>query len=124
MAAVPDGEDDLEVYVLHMGTGRWRRITRDAADAYPSDWLPDGAAMLLVIWRTENGPSRLFSVDPDGSHRRLISDDAGDARTTSAGRWAFFSHATPRGGWTSLYRVPLEGGDARRLLPIPAHVVI
>jgi len=124
LAAIPDGEDDFEIYMLNIRSGEWDRMTRTDANEYPADWLPGGHRILVPLWRTFNGPERVFTMWPDGSHRRRLLADAGPAHITSSGRWIFFTHLTPHSGWTGLYRAPIDGGDPKRVVPVDGHIRI
>jgi len=73
-------ENNGEIYVLEVGTGRLSRLTENQAiyDGYPT-WTPDGR---WIVYASEVGDVfKLFRVRPDGSdHRQLTFGPGSDAR--------------------------------------------
>lgn len=83
---------------------------------------PDGHRVLLRVWdaTADGGKSHLWLIDADGGEpRQLTYSPDGDKRGERAGEWLpdggsvlFLAH---RGERTSLFRLPMAGGEAKLL---------
>jgi len=76
---VGNDEENGEIYVLHVKTGRLDRLTEnDVYDGYPA-WFPDGE---WIVYSSEVGDDfKLFRIRADGMDRRQLTTGPGsDAR--------------------------------------------
>jgi Tol biopolymer transport system component len=71
-----------DIYVMDADGSHIERLTTDAAPEFAPAWSPDGSRVAFV--RADRGHSAVFTMAPDGSEIRRISDTDGhpDARPT------------------------------------------
>ncbi len=117
----PDGRrlvyfDPFEGVRVMRADGRRKRTVNRGWMEWPS-WTPDGRAVVGTDDRTQ--PYGFFRRRIGGGGRHIDDDRGGSggafARVSPNGRWLVYEH-TP---W--LYRLPIGGGHARRLVRGHAH---
>jgi Tol biopolymer transport system component len=86
-------------------------------------WSPDGKliAFIRVNEDASNG-NEIWLIRPDGSGRRRITDGADDVSWSKDGESLFFDASFPRS--SGRYSVPVSGGEARRIGPVPADAAV
>ena len=98
-----------EVWIMPLGGGPARQLTRgESARFYPA-WSPNGQEIVSV---GENG---LYILPAEGGEMRRLTDKAGDGLPdwSPDGRWVVFD--SNRDGAYRLWRVPASGGPPERL---------
>jgi len=126
----PDGEqvafawngpkqDNWDIYVTLVGSSSVRRLTSDPASDEKPVWSPDGRQIAFLRERPDGPTIQVVSVL--GGEDRKLSDFRGadsigwapDGQWVVAGRSGEAGMAEqPRG----IYLIPVEGGEARRLV--------
>jgi len=90
-AFAPDGrrlvyyswrDDALGLHIRNMDTGADSRLTNIEQDSYPT-WSPDGNRLVLWEW-----PSKIITINADGSERRFITNGQFPAWSPSGNRIA------------------------------------
>ena len=113
MALTLSKDGNPEIYVLNVGTGTFRRVTRHPAiDTEPS-WSPDGRQMAFVSDRL--GGPRIFAMDIEGGNIRQLTEGA--AHHTQP-RWSPRGDViayTAREGRFTIWVVNTDGSSPRRL---------
>jgi TolB protein len=101
-----------QLYVMNADGSAQRRISFGGALYGSPVWSPDGE---WIAFTRRGGGSRIGAIRPDGSEERVLTtgpSDEGPAWAASS-REVMFQRT--EGGRSSLYRVPLSGGDARKI---------
>lgn len=96
-----------------------RRLTYDDAFGYPSDWTPDGTAVLLTY--DHNGKSEILKQSmAEQAAEPLVSGtlNAYLPRVSPDGKWIVYMSAPRTSGYTAqrLMRVPMRGGPSEVVL--------
>ena len=120
--------DNLDIYIMQIGSPEVRRLTTDPARDLAPSWSPDGRQIAFTRVRP-GGMATLQVVSPLGGSDRKLADFA----TVGAPSWSPDSHwlavararpARPGGDWgpfpgwppsDGLFLIPAEGGEPRRL---------
>jgi dipeptidyl aminopeptidase/acylaminoacyl peptidase len=97
--------------------GQLRRLTAPAREGFWPDWSPDGRRIAFAS--NLGGDVRLYTINRDGSDRRLVFDDQpGFADVfpgcTPDGRLVF-QRCLPDDGVCAIYSVGLDGAGPRAL---------
>jgi len=126
-----DGEklDNLDIYIMLIGSPEVRRLTTDPAPDLAPSWSPDGRQIAFTRVRP-GGMATLQVVSPLGGSDRKLADFAtvGVPSWSPDGRWLAAARTRPGGegplpGWPpsdGLFLIPAEGGEPRRLALGPA----
>ena len=62
---------NLDIYVVDIGGGALRRLTRDLQEDTDPTWTPDGSR---IVWSTtRDGARALYSMAPDGTDKTRVS---------------------------------------------------
>ena len=95
-AAIPDGGDDMEIFVLSIADGELTQLTDTQGDDTMPRWSPDGSRIAFISNRDLN--SEIYVMNADGSDTTNLSGDpAGDyghAWSPDGSRIAFGSNRT------------------------------
>ncbi len=76
-AAIPDGGDGLEIFVLNIGANARAQMTDSPGDDMQPRWSPDGSQIAFISNRDVN--SEIYVMAADGSGQtNLTNDGAGD----------------------------------------------
>lgn len=123
-----DGEKATDIYVKALGLGDPMQLTHtaDLSETAPA-WSPDGKWIAFVGSR--EGGLRLLVVPWSGGPERRIDNDMGDGlRPAGSFCWSpdsrslIASFARAPDWLSSLYVVPVSGGEKRRLFEPPPGV--
>jgi Tol biopolymer transport system component/predicted Ser/Thr protein kinase len=119
-------QDNYDIYVKFIGSGRPLRLTTDPAlDTAPS-WSPDGGAIAFV--RRDRGKAKLMLVPALGGPERELAE-LQDPATFSAppsvnwspdGRWLLVTGRDSAEKPSALWLVSFESGEKRQLTIPPA----
>src|SRR5262245_40655108 len=101
-----------EVYVLNVGTGVFRRLTRHPAIDTEPTWSPDGRQIAFVSDRT--GGPRIYAMDAEGGNVRQLTDGAAHTQPRWSPRGDAIAY-TAREGRFTIWVVNPDGSNARRL---------
>ncbi|MCB0132203.1 MAG: PD40 domain-containing protein, partial [Caldilineaceae bacterium] len=112
------------------GDGRWRLYSvwadgrGDAVDlgyGQDPDWHPNEALIVFKGCDERGGRCGLWTMAPDGSARRPLTDNPGDAAPdwSPNGQYVVFMSNERDGNW-ELYRVDVDSGAVLRLTDDPA----
>lgn len=115
--------NSVQVYLLHLASGKLSQLTRGPISHEAVGWSPDGSRLLVG----ETGPGRqgLYSMRADGSSERLLTKqvDWSDAQWSPDGhRVAYLANVTPvvrpgvGPGWVAHLYVIKANGTHRRVL--------
>jgi len=121
-SAMPDGQ--LDVYVLDMDTLQLTNLTgHPSADATPA-WSPDGTQVVFASNRDGDFDLYLTEAAPQGARTpvKLVAEDDQAPAFDAFPAWSpdgetivFASNRDT--GWFRLYRLDVESGEQRLLLP-------
>ena len=111
-----DGDSwSWDIYVLDIGSGFVRQVTRDARVNYQACWSPDGTR--FVFDSTRDGNWEIYVMDVDGANvLRLTQYDGVDARpvwSPDGASIAFHSHRDA--GHSEIYIMDADGANVRRI---------
>jgi Tol biopolymer transport system component len=89
-----------------------------------ADWSPDGKSIAFIrgLAANEDGPVSAWVMRSDGSGRRLIAAHAGDIAFSTDGQSFLYVSGYPEKA--ALYRVPITGGERKRIGPAPKNGLI
>lgn len=135
----PDGKNIAftykgDIYRVGVDGGEAVRLTsRDSYEQLPV-WSPDGKSIAFASNRNGNFDIFLISADAPGQWSRLTYDSANELPEafTPDGKAVLFSAAIqdpaksalyPSGRMTELYRVDINGGKSRQVLPTPVKAI-
>ena len=106
-----------EIYVLNVGTGAFRRLTRHPAIDTEPNWSPDGRQIAFVSDRA--GRPRIFAMDI-GGWQRPSTHEVAVTTPSRAGRPAGTSSPTPRArGASHIWVVNADGIQSAAPRPTP-----
>lgn len=133
----PDGREVAfcyqgDIYKVSTDGGKATRLTTNVAYDYKPVWSPDGKQIAFASNRNGRGMN-LYIMSSEGGEARLLSQ-----HTTSKvpysfspdGKWLIFkahiqddakSALHPEALFGELYRIPIKGGRAERILGVPAE---
>jgi hypothetical protein len=119
IAFVSTRDGNRELYVMRVGGGQQRRLTRSAADDEWPDWSRDGP---LVFQSDRGGDFDLYVLSAGGSGLRRLTHLLGDERTPA---WSpdgsIVAFAADRAGSYDIYTVRADGSGVRRLTSDPGN---
>src|SRR5262245_47776036 len=101
-----------EVYVLTLGTGAFKRLTRHPAIDTEPNWSPDGRQIVFVSDRT--GGPRLFVMDSEGGNLRQLTDGGHHTQPRWSPRGDIIAFTAREGGF-NIWTVNADGTNARKL---------
>ncbi len=120
----PDGQQisfdsnsggDWQIYVMDAGGGKPRPLTSDHFANVISSWSRDGRWIYFMSRRS--GEDQVWKIPSQGGSAVPVTRHGGTAAVESVdGRTLFFAK-TIRGNLSSLWRMPVEGGDEVLLVP-------
>jgi dipeptidyl aminopeptidase/acylaminoacyl peptidase len=120
----PDRFFNYDVFALNVRDGNVRRITNTKSAEYSPVWSPDGSLIAfqgtkrdLTSSETTMEDTHIWTMRPDGSERREVAtlDNRQGAPHWSADGQALYFTVQDHGS-VHLYRQPLGGGNAERIL--------
>ncbi|MFO1521310.1 MAG: DPP IV N-terminal domain-containing protein [Kiritimatiellia bacterium] len=111
VAFMSNRDSTYQTWIIPLGEGEARQVTRHSEGSGPQDWFPDGRR-LVVRGARDSGDflaSRFFSVDTAGAKaERQLFDEPGEwARVSPDGRKIAYMH-----GGDSVYRKGYRGSLA------------
>ena len=127
-----DGEkqDNFDIYVMQIGSGRPLRLTMDPAPDEAPAWSPDGKSIAFVRhaadkWRimvipTLGGSERQLAELLDAPNTSTLFFDLPSTSWSPDGRWLVVSGRDSPTQPNALWLVSIESGEKRRLTVPPA----
>ena len=107
-----NAEGQFEIYVMDAGGGTPQRITQHKADDAVPSWSRDGRWIYFVSNRTKEW--QIWKMPAEGGEAVQVSKHGGHIASESFdGKFVYFGR-TP--GQTSIWRVPVGGGDETKVL--------
>jgi Tol biopolymer transport system component len=100
------GSSDL--FVLHLSSGRYERLTSDAADDAEARWSRDGRSIYFASNRS--GTLELWKMPAVGGRPVQITRGGGVAGSEGSDGFIYYAKGLPSP--TSIWRVPAAGGEA------------
>ena len=108
-------EGSYDLYLMDVDGTNLRRLTTDPGTEGEPAWTPDGSRLIytatgrgaqpqLHVLRPDGRPPQALTADPGGQHSPTVSAE---------GRSLAF--VSTRDGNQEIYRMPVEGGPARRI---------
>jgi WD40 repeat protein len=117
----PDGEKiafdsnaggEFDIYVIGVNGGKVQRMTTHPANNGNPSWSRDGHWIYFDSART--GEQRVFKIPADGGEAIQVTQDGGFAPLESPdGKFLYYTKALYA---TTLWKVPIEGGQATKIL--------
>jgi Tol biopolymer transport system component len=117
----PDGErlafdstaaGQWDIYVVGANGGKVQRMTKDPANDGNPSWSRDGRWIYFDSART--GVQQIFKIPADGGEAIQVTRDGGFAPVESAdGKFVYYTKGL---FGTSLWKIPVEGGEAVKIL--------
>jgi Tol biopolymer transport system component len=102
----------FDVYVVGANGGKPRRMTTHPANDGDPSWSHDGKWLYFDSART--GEQQVFRIPASGGDAIQVTHDGGFAPLESPdGKFLYYTKALAA---TSLWRIPVEGGQAARIL--------
>ncbi len=101
------------LWMIPAGGGAARRLTPPDIDAQQPAWSPDGA------WIAFSSSGHLAVMKPDGSSLRSVTDGQSDQLPSWTSDGSELLFLSERSGSVQVWRVPIGGGDARRVTDEP-----
>jgi Tol biopolymer transport system component len=117
----PDGEKiafdsdaarEFDIYVVAANGGKLQRMTTHPANDGNPSWSRDGRWIYFDSART--GQQQVFKIPANGGEAIQVTRDGGFAPLESAD--SKFLYYTKALGATSLWKIPIEGGQATKVL--------
>jgi Tol biopolymer transport system component len=103
---------EFDIYVVGANGGKPRRMTTDPANDGNPSWSHDGQRIYFDSART--GKQQVWKMAANGGEPIQVTKDGGFAPLESPdGKFLYYTKAL---GTTSLWRMPIEGGEASRIL--------
>jgi len=107
------GHGNLWVMKLN-GSGEVRQITfehdPDLAVGVPV-WSPDGRNITFFSRRPDTSNGDQWLISPDGSNRRLLTNDSAWAAWAADGKWLYVSPPAREGQASRILKLPVDGGN-------------
>jgi len=114
------GAGNLDIWVQQFGGGQPIRLTTDEIDEYEPVFSPDGSR---IAFRSEREGGGIYIVQALGGQPRLVVRHGRSPAFSPDGQNIVFAVGSPGVGATfsfgssSLYIVPVSGGEPRRIAP-------
>jgi Tol biopolymer transport system component len=121
-------QDNLDIYVMLIGSSEVRRLTTDSAPDLAPNWSPDGLQIAYIHIDPKSGSQQVRIMSSLGGAGRTLSDFPAHfpARWSPDGRYLAVARAPSReatqtGG--GLFLLPLNGGEPRPITrPVPRQL--
>ena len=113
------GGTNLDIYVQQIAGGDPIRLTHDSADEYEAVFSPDGSR---IAYRSEKDGGGIYIVSALGGELKLVARDGRSPAFSPDGRQIVYSVGAPgvgaafSFGASSIYTIPVTGGEAHRLV--------
>jgi eukaryotic-like serine/threonine-protein kinase len=103
---------EYDIYVVGADGGKPIRMTTNPANDGNPSWSPDGQWIYFDSARA--GAQQVFKMPANGGEAVQVTKDGGYApRVSLDGQWLYYTKALSS---TSLWKVPIEGGEASKVL--------
>ena len=118
-AAIPDGDADIDIFVLDIASGELLQLTNVLGDDMLPRWSPDGARIAFISNRDVN--SEIYSMNADGSDQiNLTGDAGGDYSHAWSPDGSEIAFGTNRTGNNEVFVINAAGTNLRNLSADPA----
>jgi Tol biopolymer transport system component len=103
---------EWDIYVVGANGGKPQRMTTDPANDGNPSWSPDGRWIFFDSARA--GEQQVWKMSANGGEAVQVTKDGGFAPLESPdGKFLYYTKALDS---TSLWKIPIEGGEASRVL--------
>ncbi|MDQ3549269.1 MAG: serine/threonine-protein kinase [Chloroflexota bacterium] len=117
--ATPDGDDDMDIFVLDIASGELLQLTNVLGDDMMPRWSPDGTLIAFISNRDVN--SEIYVMNADGSDPvNLTDDDGGDYSHAWSPDGSAIAFGSNRTGDNEVFVVNANGSNLRNLTDDPA----
>ncbi|MBK9169788.1 MAG: PD40 domain-containing protein [Bryobacterales bacterium] len=105
------GAFNLDIWIVPMGGGSARQLTRNEADDIAPDFSPDGA---LVVYQSQRDGGGVYATPATGGEERLLARDGLRPRFSPDGRWIAYAVGRSLAA-CRVYVMPATGGEPRQV---------
>jgi Tol biopolymer transport system component len=123
-------QDNFDIYVQLIGSGKPLRLTTDAAEDTSPSWSPDGASIAFL--RVQGGKAKLMIIPTLGGAEREIGEffvrpiypslaQSPPTTWTPDGRWVLTSASVSADPVAPLWLYSVDGGEKRQLTTPPSR---
>jgi|GEM_PF-2248973 len=117
-AAIPDGGDDYEIFVLNIAANARAQMTDAPGDDLQPRWSPNGNQIAFISHRDDN--SEIYVMNADGSNPFNLSDHPGaDYSHVWAPNGTRIAFGSNRTGDNEIFSVEPDGDDLENLTNHP-----
>jgi TolB protein len=105
-----------QLYLMDADGSHVAQLTTDTAGAFSGDWSPDGAAIVYVAHGVHE---QIVVIRPDGTGRRVISDDEGNQAPSWSPDGKSILFAAGKFPQINIHAMNADGTNRRNLAPNP-----
>ena len=112
-------EGNTDIYVVKTSGGIPRRLTTDPGLDQNPEWSREGDWIYFLSWR--DGTKRTWKIRKDGGEPIPTDVPGGDTRESPDGKFLYYKRDWETPEKHSIWRVPIEGGEAVQVVESPSR---